>query len=424
MVSGSGLAVAHDTFYRSKMSMALPRSSALRDILNEPRYLRLWIAGGIGNAMRWFETLVAGVFVYEVTQSPLLVSLTLMSRALPLLFVGAVAGAVADAINRRSLLLIGLLVTAVNAALMALEAAFGNLQVWQVALGGIISGGFWAFEMAVRRRMISEVVRPDLVGPAIALDAVTGSATRAVGPLLGGVMLQTIGLAWAFGLSALLMFGAAAIIFGLAFTQESRPLRLARLPAEIAEGIATARAQPILLGVLLATIVMNAFGFSYTAMVAPFGAQAFNASPAMIGLLAAAEPLGSIITGLILASGRVPMDRPRLLIRGSYLFLAGGAAAMLAPWYLAAFILLALGGLGTAAFASMQSTLILTHAPAAMRSRVMGLITVCIGAGPIGVMLVGLIAEVVGAGPAILIMMISGILLLGAIHLRSRAVWR
>jgi MFS family permease len=97
---------------------------------------------------------------------------------------------------------------------------------------------------------------------------------------------------------------------------------------------------------------------------------------------------------------------------------------MLAPWYLAAFILLALGGLGTAAFASMQSTLILTHAPAAMRSRVMGLITVCIGAGPLGVMLVGLIAEVVGAGPAILIMMISGILLLGAIHLRSRAVWR
>ena len=97
---------------------------------------------------------------------------------------------------------------------------------------------------------------------------------------------------------------------------------------------------------------------------------------------------------------------------------------MLAPWYLAAFILLALGGLGTAAFASMQSTLILTHAPAAMRSRVMGLITVCIGAGPLGVMLVGLIAEVVGAGPAILIMMISGILLLGTIHLRSRAVWR
>jgi MFS family permease len=406
------------------MVASLPRSDALYEILREKPYLRLWMAGALGNAMRWFEMLVTGVFVYDATQSPFLVSLTLMARTLPLLFVGAIAGAVADAVNRKTLLLAGLTVTAANAGLLALMAAFGDLQVWHVAASGAIAGSFWAFEMAVRRRMISEVVRPALVGPAIALDAVTGSATRALGPLIGGIMFQTIGLTGSFALSAGLMLLAAAVVIGLDFTQDSRPLRLARLPAEIAEGVAIARKQPVLKGVLLVTIVMNAFGFSYTAMVAPFGAQAFDASPAMIGLLAAAEPLGAIITGMILATGRVPMDRPRMLIRGAFLFVTGGALAMLAPSYLAAFILLALGGLGTAAFASMQSTLILTEAPAAMRSRVMGLITVCIGAGPLGVMLLGAFAELLGAGPAILAMMVIGGVLLLWIFASSRAVWQ
>lgn len=418
------MAAARKGPYRPFMVSGLPRSDALHEILRETPYLRLWVAGALGNAMRWFEMLVAGVFVYEATQSPFLVSLTLMARTLPLLFVGALAGAVADAINRKTLLLTGLVVTAANSALLALEAGFGDLQVWQVALGGVIAGGFWAFEMAVRRRMISEVVRPELIGPAIAFDAVTGSATRAFGPLMGGVMFQTIGLTGSYAMSACLTLLGAAAVLGLAFTQESRPLRLSRLPAEIAEGVAVARAQPVLKGVLLVTIVLNAFGFSYTSMVAPFGAQAFDASPAMIGLLASAEPLGAIVTGMILATGRVPMDRPRMLIRGAFLFVIGGALAMLAPWYVAAFALLALGGLGTAAFASMQSTLILTEAPAAMRSRVMGLITVCIGAGPLGVLLLGALAELLGAGPAILAMMVLGGVLLLWIYASSRPVWR
>ena len=406
------------------MGPGLPRSDVLRDILATTPFVRLWIAGALGNAMRWFETLVAGVFVYDVTHSPLLVSVTLMARTLPLLLVGALAGAVADAVNRRTLLLIGFLVTAVNSGLLAIGAAMGALQVWQVALGGVVAGGFWAFEMAVRRRMLGEVVRPDLVGPAIALDSVTGSATRAFEPLLGGIMFETVGLTGAFCLSTVLTLIGAVIVTGLVFTQQSRPLRLSRLPAEIAEGVALARKKPVLMGVLLVTIVLNAFGFSYTSMLAPFGAQAFDASPAAIGLLAAAEPLGAIITGMVLATGRVPMDRPRMMIRGAFLFLVGSVAAMFAPWYWAAFVLFAFGGLGTAAFSSMQSTLILTEAPAALRSRVMGLITVCIGAGPLGVMLLGVVAELLGAGPAIMAMMSIGGVLMFWIFIGLRPVWR
>jgi hypothetical protein len=58
-----------------------------RSFLATPSYLRLWFAGGIGNAMRWLELLVAGIFTWEVTESTVLVALVTVSRSLP---VGAI----------------------------------------------------------------------------------------------------------------------------------------------------------------------------------------------------------------------------------------------------------------------------------------------------------------------------------------------
>ena len=63
-----------------------------------------------------------------------------------------------------------------------------------------------------------------------------------------------------------------------------------------------------------------------------------------------------------------------------------------------------IGGFGTAAFSNMQTILILTEAPLATRSRVMGIVTMCIGTGPVGVMMIGLLSGQVGPPAAILIM--------------------
>jgi hypothetical protein len=80
------------------------------------------------------------------------------------------------------------------------------------------------------------------------------------------------------------------------------------------------------------------------------------------------------------------------------------AAMALSPWYSLAFVLLLIGGLGTAAFSNLQTTLILTEASPAARSRVMGIVTMCIGTGPVGVMMIGILSGQVGSPVAILIM--------------------
>jgi MFS family permease len=396
---------------------SITSASKPRGFLATPSYLRLWFAGGIGNAMRWLELLVAGIFTYEVTHSTVLVALVTVARSLPMLFIGTIAGVVGEALNRKRLLLTQLFVMAVNSAVLCALAFSAQIRVWHIAVGGIAAGIVWAMELAVRRRMIGEVVAPDQVAPAIAFDSLTNSFARVLGPLAGGAAYQTLGLGGAYFLSAALHLAARLTVSGLDFRQEPQKLRFGRIVIDIAEAVAVARANPAILAVVLVSIIMNMFAFSYSALIAPIGLDVYRVSPILVGALAAAEPLGAIAVGIPLSTGWLRLNGRRALLRGSLPFLMGLAAMALSPWYALAFVLLLIGGLGTAAFSNMQTTLILTEAPPAARSRVVGIVTMCIGTGPVGVMIIGILSGQVGPPVAILIM--AGLGLCG-----SGLVWR
>ena len=159
-------------------SETIASASKQRGFLATPSYLRLWFAGGIGNAMRWLELLVAGIFTYEVTQSAVLVALVIVARSLPMLLIGTIAGVVGEALNRKRLLVTQLFVLAVSSAVLCVLAFSGQIRVWHVALGGLVAGIVWAMELAVRRRMIGEVVAFDQIGPVVAFDSLTNSIAR------------------------------------------------------------------------------------------------------------------------------------------------------------------------------------------------------------------------------------------------------
>jgi MFS family permease len=389
-----------------------------RGLLAMPGYARLWFAGGVGNAMRWLELLVAGIFTYEATHSTLLVALVTAARGLPMLVLGPIAGVIGEALNRKRLLLTQLLVMAATSATLAALALTGAIQVWHLVLGGAVGGVAAASEMAVRRRMIGEIVPSDRVSAAVALDSLTNSVARVLGPICGGAIFEMLGLGGAYLVSATLYLAAFLAVIGLAFHQEPRRLRFGRIPGEIAEGLAVARASPAILAVVLVSIVMNSFGFCYSALIAPIGLDVYRVSPILVGALLSAEPLGAIAVGIGLAAGWLRLDGSRALLRGSFLFLGGVIAMALSPWYGLAFMMLLIGGLGTAAFANMQTTLILVEAPPAARSRVMGIVTMCIGTGPIGVLTIGALSQRLGPAAAILVMATIGIAGLGLIWRR------
>lgn len=390
----------------------------VRSLLRVPDFLRLWLVGAFANAMRWLELLVSGLFAYEVTGSALAVTAVVAARQLPQLAFGAFAGAISEAVNRKLIVMLALTVPAVVSTLLATLATVGHLELWHVALGNLVSGTMWSTEMSTRRRMVGEVAGPHRIVPAIALDSVTNAATRMIGPLLGGIAFQWLGMKGAYTLTALVQFAGAFALAGLVHPQLTRRLNLARIPAEIIEGLAYARTKPTILLVFGITVVTNAFAFAYSGLIAPLGLGAFHVPPALVGLLAAAEPIGALLGGALIAAGLLRMDRRLTFAGGAALFMAALIVMALSPSYWLAFAVLVIGGFGTAGFGNMQSTLMLTEAPAEMRSRLMGLVTVGIGTGPLGILAAGALATEFGPRAAVAAMAAVGLVLTGAL-----AIW-
>src|SRR5207244_8373444 len=109
-----------------------------------------------------------------------------------------------------------------------------------------------------------EVGLADLVVAAVAFDSLTNSVARVLGPLIGGAVFEGLGLGGAYLLATLLYLAASLAVLGLEFRQEPRRLRLRRIAADIAEGIIVARRTPAILAVVLVSIIMNSFAFSYS----------------------------------------------------------------------------------------------------------------------------------------------------------------
>jgi MFS family permease len=386
-----------------------PPEQPMRALLGSSDFMRLWLVGAFANAMRWLELLVSGLFAYQATGSALAAAVVVALRQLPQLLFGAFAGAVAEAVNRKLLVMLALTIPAFASTVMATLATTGELALWHVALANFISGTMWSTEMSTRRRMVGEAAGPLRIVPAIALDSATNAGTRLVGPLLGGIAFELLGMKGAYTMSALVQFACAFAMAGLVYQQVAHELRLLEIPRQIAEGLSYAWTKPTILLVLGVTVITNAFAFAYSGLVAPLGLGEFRVSPTLVGLLAAAEPIGALIGGALIAGGVVRFDRRLTFAGGSSLFMVALVVMALSPSYWLAFAVLVLGGLGTAGFGNMQTTLMLTEAPAAMRSRLMGMVTVGIGTGPLGVLVAGALSEQWGPRMAVAFMAALGL---------------
>ena len=239
--------------------------------------------------MRWFEVLSAALFTLDATGSGLAVAVVSAARTLPMLLLGAFAGVMSEAVNRKRVLLIGQIVSGLASAAVAVLAVFGIARPWHVGVAALVAGTVWSTEMSTRRRMVGECVEGALVPRALALDTVTNSITRLIGPITAGAAYQTIGLAGAYTVSACVYLVAVFLVAGLAYQQTSRRIVLANVPHDLAEAFAFARGHLIIGGVLAVTIAMNLLGFCYSALVAPLGRQVFLVSPTLTGTLAGAE---------------------------------------------------------------------------------------------------------------------------------------
>ena len=112
----------------------MPRNNGVRALLSSRTFLRLWAIGGCVNTMRSFEVLAAALFTLDVTGSGLAVAVVSAARTLPMLLLGAFAGVMSEAVDRKRILLIGQIMSGLGSATIAVLAAFGVARPGMSAL--------------------------------------------------------------------------------------------------------------------------------------------------------------------------------------------------------------------------------------------------------------------------------------------------
>ena len=369
--------------------------------------------------IRWFQLLALGVYTFETTNSPLLVSIVPLLWMLPLSLCGPLVGAIADRTNRQILLAGSLAVITLVSGMMAGLAWVGELEFYHIVVASFLSGIFWATDMPVRRRLLGDLSGGAL-SMAMSLDAATGNATRMLGPLLGGITLQFMGVFGVFFFSGVVYAICLVMVILTRVPGRISPVGSFTLISDLLAGVRYVAGDRKLRRILVITIAFNVFGFPFTSMIPVLGRDHLGLDPFMVGVLSSLEGFGAFAGALLVAWVARPTNYFLIYLWGTityislvfYLsilsYIVGGPYHSL----IAASITLTLIGVGGACFAAMQSTLTYLGASPEYRSRVLGVLTLCIGSGPIGFFNVGWMANIWGAPTALFVMSLEGLFVL------------
>ena len=389
-------------------------------LIDSADFWRLWFVGLVVFVVRWVETVAVGVFVYQHTESAFLVAMMTMLRLLPMGLFGVFLGAIAERTQRRTTLILVTVGTLLTSLILATLAHLHMLEVWHLAVASFINGIGWATDNPVRRVMIGEAVGSPQMSKAMSLDVGANNASRMIGPTIGGLLLASTGIAGVFTLSVVLYAIAVIAACRVRYRNSFPPTSAESVLARIGEGLRLVRNDRRLIGTLTVTVIYNVFGWPFTSMVPVIGQDQLSLGPEGIGVLASMDGIGAFVGAVLMAMFCRPHFFRQAYVGGVTIYLAMLIAFALVPMPLIAGSALLFTGLSGAAFSIMQATLVYLSAPPEMRSRILGVLSVCIGTGPVGFIALGMLADAIGAPWATAASGFAGLLAL----LLTRRLWR
>ncbi len=389
-------------------------------LLRDGAFLRLLGAGFAGSTLRWHESLAIAIFTFAVTNSALAVALVVFARSLPSLFLGIFAGSIADRFDRRWLMLGGQMMLAISCGVMTLLAVAGVIEPWHMAVNGFINGVVFCTEFPVRRTMMGEIAGMGRIGRGMGIDLTAGNATRIVGPALGGLVYELAGITGTYIVCTIGYMICLLLLAGLVPPPRAVIDRAIGIGTRVIEGLRYVRQNRALMSTMAITVAMNIWGFPYAQMVPVVGRDELDLSAFPIGLLLSSEGVGALAGSLLIAAYGREAHFKKLYLYGAFALMVCVAAFGLSRVYELSLVLTLVGGFGIAGFSTMQSTLPYVLSAPEMRARVMGVLSVAIGTGPLGVLHLGLLGEWLGAANALVVVGIEGAVALLLIAL----IWR
>jgi len=392
--------------------------------LARPVFRALWIAALVSNVGTWMQSVGAVWQVGTVSGSPALVALVQTAVSLPIVLLALPAGAAADVVDRRRLLLATQTWMLVSAAALCVATLLGLASPLVVLGLTFLLGLGIAANAPAWQATIPELVGGRLLAPAVALNSAGFNIGRAVGPALGGLLVAAAGPAAVFGLNALSYLGVLAVLWRWRRRPQDELGAGEQVLGAIGAGVRYVRFAPLLRAVLVRTALFILPASALWALLPVVARGRLGLDATGFGLLLGALGLGSVAGAVVLPRLRraVPIDR-RVVATTCLFALATVALAVVGPPVLV-WLAMVLAGMAWLAILTSLNVAVQTAVPRWVRARALAVYLLVFQGGlAAGSALWGVVAGRVGERTALLAAAASfGLGLLAALRWRLQGI--
>lgn len=398
---------------RAENAARPPLKQAFRALQN-PNYRYYWIGQIISAIGTWMQTIAQAWLVLQLTNSPLALGLVTTCQTLPVLFLVLFGGVFADRLPKRRLLLITQTTMLLQAALLAVLTAGGWMHLSYLYILAAILGIASALDNPTRSAFVKELVGPDDVANAVALNSLVMNAARLTGPAIAGVVIAVVGVSGCFALNAASFVAAIAALL-LMRSRHFFDVPMAargKMLAQISEGLRYTVRTPEVALVMILMAALGTFGYNFTIVLPLIAQYVLHAGSIGFGSLSSAVAVGSLIAALGLAYTGKATQRTLLIGAAGFstlLFCLG-----LSHWWVMTIPVLIVLGMFSITYSTTASSRLQMLTPPQLRGRVMSLLMLFwMGTTPIGALVIGTLAQRQGVEAAV--MEAAGLCMLGTI---------
>ena len=371
-------------------------------------YLVLWLGMMSMMGGMQMQMLARGYLVYDLTGSASLLGIVSAGSAVPMLVLALFGGAIADRFDRKRLIQIGQMIVGLLALVVGLAIFTEWIRWYHLLISSLIQGAIWSFMMPARQAIIPQVVGPEKIGNAMAINAAGMSTMTLMAPAIAGGLYAFAGPANVYFVIAGLSVVAVLMTTMIRPTNSSTPTKKRAMLSDIVAGLSYIKGNQMVLVLLVMGLATTLLASPFRMLLPVFVVDVYGRGPDSMGLLVAIMGGGSLVGSLVIAAlGN--WRRGMLLIVGAF---ASGIALLLIaafPFYYAAAVIMLLVGLGDSGRRTINMGLIMEVVEDQYRGRVMSVFMMNFGLMPLGMLPAGLAVDYFGGPVAIAIL--GGLLL-------------
>lgn len=368
--------------------------------LHNSNYRLFFFGQGVSTIGNWMQKIAQVWLVLQLTDSGTLLGVTAGLQQLPTLLLTPWGGLLADRVDRRRILLWTQTASAVPALVLGILSILGVVTIWQIMALALLLGTIEAVDKPARHTFVVDLVGPEHLTNAIALNNTLQNSGKVIGPAIAGILISTVGVSATFLLNALSFAAVVVVLLRIRVGRLHRRNLSTPQRGQLREGVRYLRRNPELKGPLVLMAVTGMLAYEWTVTLPLLAHDTFGGDASVVGLFFTAMGAGAVIGGLA-AAGALRATTNSLIVCG-LIFSGVLLATSLAPTTALALVALFFMGAVSISFRALSSSLIQLSSDPEMRGRMIAVLIVAIGGTtPIGGPLVGWLAEEFGARAAL-----------------------